>query len=199
MQRGDRSRITARPVDGGADRTICEPQDDDVWVEDWSRDGRYLAVGSSRGWREPRLLLVPVAGGTPVTVPAAGDIIDECHFSPDGKWLAYNSDASGRQEIYVTRLPGTGERWQVSSAGGVQPRWRGNGRELFYLAPDGSMMCVAIAPGQAFVPLAPRRLFSVPEGLGSPILDEYGVTADGQRFLVAEPIRRGERLQSTSS
>jgi len=189
MQRGDRSRITARPVDGGADRTIYEPQDDDVWVEDWSRDGRYLAVGSSRGWREPRLLLVPVAGGTPVTVPAAGDIIDECHFSPDGKWLAYNSDASGRQEIYVTRLPGTGERWQVSSAGGVQPRWRGNGRELFYLAPDGSMMSVAIAPGQAFVPLAPRRLFSVPEGLGSPILDEYGVTADGQRFLVAEPIR----------
>ena len=89
----------------------------------------------------------------------------------------------------VTRLPGTGERWQVSSAGGVQPRWRGNGRELFYLAPDGSMMSVAIAPGQAFVPLAPRRLFSVPEGLGSPILDEYGVTADGQRFLVAEPIR----------
>jgi len=71
----------------------------------------------------------------------------------------------------------------------VQPRWRGNGRELFYLAPDGSMMSVAIAPGQAFVPLAPRRLFSVPEGLGSPILDEYGVTADGQRFLVAEPIR----------
>lgn len=51
------------------------------------------------------------------------------------------------------------------------------------------MMSVAIAPAQAFVPLAPRRLFSVPEGLGSPILDEYGVTADGQRFLLAEPIR----------
>ena len=64
-----------------------------------------------------------------------------------------------------------------------------DGRELFYIAPDGSMMSVAIAPGPGFNPSAPRRLFSVPEGLGSPILDEYGVTADGQRFLVAEPIR----------
>lgn len=156
-----------------------------------SRDGRYLAVGSSKGWRQTHILLVPVTGGTSTTVPAAGDIIDEYHFSPDGKWLAYNSDVSGRQEVYVTRLPGTGERWQVSSDGGVQPRWRRDGRELFYIAANGSMMSVAIAPGTAFSPLAPRRLYSLPEGLGSPILDEYGVTADGQRFLVAEPIRAG--------
>jgi dipeptidyl aminopeptidase/acylaminoacyl peptidase len=188
-QRTDRWRIAARPVDGGDERTLYESLDADIWVEDWSRDGRFVAVGSSRGWRNPSVLLVPVSGGVPQTVPAEGEIVDEYHFSPDGRWLAYNSDATGRQEVYVTPLPPTGERWQVSSAGGVQPRWRRDGRELYYIQPDGTMMVVAIAEGQAFRPSAPRRLFTLPEGLGSPIFDEYAVTADGQRFLVAEPIR----------
>jgi eukaryotic-like serine/threonine-protein kinase len=191
MQRTDRSRITARPVDGGPERAIYEPSDDDAWVEDWSRDGQYLAVGSSKGWRQPRVWLVPLSGGEPTAVPAEGDIVDEYHFSPDGKWLAYNSDASGRQEIYVTPLPPTGERWQISSAGGVQARWRRDGRELFYLGPGSTMMAVTIEQGRGFRASAPRRLFTLPEGLGSPILDEYAVTADGQKFLIAEPMQAG--------
>jgi hypothetical protein len=89
----------------------------------------------------------------------------------------------------VTPLPPTGERWQVSSAGGVQPRWRRDGRELFYIAPDSTMMTVAVGEGRPFRASAPHRLFSVPEGLGSPILDEYAVSADGQAFVIAEPIR----------
>jgi hypothetical protein len=121
-------------------------------------------------------------------VPAEGGIVDEYHFSPDGRWLAYNSDSSGRQEIYVTPLPPTAERWQVSAAGGVQARWRRDGRELYYIAPGGSMMAVTIGEGSAFRASASRRLFTLPEGLGSPILDEYAVTADGQSFLIAEPI-----------
>jgi Tol biopolymer transport system component len=189
MQRSDRSRIIVRPVDGGTERTVYEPADDDVWVEDWSRDGRYLAVGSSKGWRQPRVLLVPLSGGMPITVPAEGGIVDEYHFSPDGRWLAYNSDASGRQEIYVTPLPPTGERWQISSAGGVQPRWRQDGRELFYISPTGTMMMVAVGEGRSFRASAPQRLFTLPEGLGSPILDEYAVRGDGHAFLIAEPIR----------
>src|SRR6185436_18370187 len=144
LQRTDRSRIVARPVDGGADRTVYESADADVWVEDWSRDGRYIAVGSSSGWRHPRALIVPVAGGPPIPVPVEGTIVDEYHFSPDGRWLAYNSDASGRQEIYVSPLPPTGERWQVSPAGGVQARWRADGGELLYIAPEGAMMAVTI-------------------------------------------------------
>jgi Tol biopolymer transport system component len=189
-QRSDRSRIVARPVDGGGpERTLFEPPDSDVWVEDWSRDGREVAVGASRGWRSPRLLLVPTTGGAPRTVIAESGIVDEYHFSPDGHWLAYNSDASGRVEVYLTPLPPTGERWQVSSAGGVQPRWRRDGRELFYIAPDSALMAVAIGDGRAFNASAPRRLFALPQGLGSPILDEYAVAADGASFLVAEPIR----------
>jgi eukaryotic-like serine/threonine-protein kinase len=187
-QRTDRWRIAARVVNGGAERTLFESIDADVWVEDWSRDGRYVAVGRSRGWRRPQVLVAPVAGGPPIVVPADGEIVDEYHFSPDGRWLAYNSDASGRQEVYVTPLPSTGERWQVSSAGGVQPRWRGDGRELYYIAPDAAMMSVTIGTGPAFRASAPARLFTLPEGLGSPIVDQYAVRADGRAFLVAEPI-----------
>jgi hypothetical protein len=187
-QRTDRSRIAARRVDGGGERILFDDPDSDVWVEDWSRDGRYVAVGTSKGWRHPRAVLVPTSGGAPVTVPTEGGIVDEYHFSPDGRWLAYNSDASGRQEVYLTPLPPTGERWQVSSAGGVQARWRRDGRELFYIAPDSTMMAVTIGTGAAFNASAPRRLFTLPEGVGSPIFDEYAVRADGQAFLIAEPI-----------
>ena len=188
LQRSDRSRIMVRPVNGGDARTVYEPPDEDAWVEDWSPDGRYLAVGTTQGWRHPRVLLVPVSGGEPRLIPADGTFVDEYQFSPDGTWLAYNSDASGRHEIYVTPIPPTGERWQVSSDGGVQARWRGDGRELFYLGPGNALMAVSVEEGRTFRASAPRRLFTVPEGLGSPILDEYAVTADGTSFLVAEPV-----------
>jgi eukaryotic-like serine/threonine-protein kinase len=189
LQRTDRSRIVVRPVDGGPERTVYESTDADVWVEDWSRDGRYIAIGSSSGWRHPRALIVPAAGGPPIPVAVEGTIVDEYHFSPDGRWLAYNSDASGQQEVYVTRLPPTGERWQLSPSGGVQARWRADGQELFYIAADGAMMAVTIQGGHELKLSAPQRLFTLPEGLGSPILDEYAVTADGQAFLIAERIR----------
>jgi Tol biopolymer transport system component len=189
LQRTDRSRIVVRPVDGGAERTLYESADADVWVEDWSRDGRYIAIGSSTGWRHPRALIVPAAGGPPIPVAVEGTIVDEYHLSPDARWLAYNSDASGQHEIYVTRLPPSGERWQVSSAGGVQARWRADGRELFYIAADGTMMAVTVQGGHELKLSAPQRLFTLPEGLGSPILDDYAVTGDGRAFLVAERIQ----------
>ena len=115
---------------------------------------------------------VPLDGGAPIPVPASGGIVDEYQFAPDGRWLAYNADASGRHEIYVTALPPRGEQWQVSAAGGVQARWRGDGRELYFIAPEGALMAVEIGAGPTFTPSAPRRLFVLPEGLGSPILDE---------------------------
>jgi Tol biopolymer transport system component len=82
-------------VDGGEERTLYESVDADVWVEDWSRDGRFIAIGSSTGWRHPRALIVPAAGGSLIPVAVEGTIVDEYHLSPDARWLAYNSDASG--------------------------------------------------------------------------------------------------------
>jgi hypothetical protein len=110
-------------------------------------------------------------------------------FSPDGRWLVYESNESGRYEVYVQPFPQAGGKWQVSSAGGTQPRWRRDGRELYYVAPDARLMAVAVAPGVdstalnlgAPVPLFQTRLVSVS---GGPARQSYAVARDG-RFLMS--------------
>jgi serine/threonine-protein kinase len=111
--------------------------------------------------------------------------------SPDGHWLAYQSDRSGREEIYVRPYPNTSAgQWEISSGGGIQPAWARGGRELFYLAPDGTMMSVAVeATAGAWVAAAPRKLFQGhyrTRGRVPPRM--YDVTADGQRFLMLKPV-----------
>ena len=108
-------------------------------------------------------------------------------ISPDGKWIAYASDESGRMEVYAQHFPGPGGKIAISTSGGAQPRWRRDGRELFYLAPDSRLMAVPIAfsrdaldPG-APVPLFATHVGSVAQGIARP---QFAVSADGQRFLM---------------
>jgi WD40-like Beta Propeller Repeat len=116
-------------------------------------------------------------------------------FSPDGKWIAYQSLESGqRAEIFVQRFPGPGVRSQISAAGGVQVRWRRDGKELFYLAPDNRLMAVPMrldserntVEAGTPVPLSAARLSGNPQG---PSSRQYMVSADGQRMLVDAPPR----------
>jgi serine/threonine-protein kinase len=107
-------------------------------------------------------------------------------FSPDGRWLAYISDESGRYEIYVQPYPGPGGKWQISAEGGNEPAWNPNGRELFYRSGD-KMMAVEIATQPAFTAGKPRILF---EGRYEPSPvpgTNYDVSPDGQRFLMLKP------------
>ena len=156
---------------------------------DWSHDGRFLALQSIGGgtttwdiWvysfedKAPRPFLQGPYAETSAT------------FSPDGRWLAYASDESGRSEVYVQPFPGPGAKSQVSTAGGVQPRWRGDGRELFYREDNGRFMAVPIsAPGTAFEAGTPRALFDL-RATSTPGT-HYDVTADGQRFIVSVPVQ----------
>ena len=105
-------------------------------------------------------------------------------FAPDGKWFAYTSDKSGQYEVYVQRFPPSEELWQVSTSGGSQPRWRRDGRELFYLAPDGALMAVTIRPGKVLDIQRPKALFQIHGPSGSNLGYTYDVTGDGQRFLI---------------
>jgi hypothetical protein len=103
-------------------------------------------------------------------------------FSPNGRYVAYMSDESGRFEIYVTAFPGPGGRWQVSQNGGIEPRWRKDGRELFFFAPDNRLMAAQVkTDGESFEVGAIQPLFQARVmGIGS----RYDVSKDGKRFLV---------------
>jgi Tol biopolymer transport system component len=110
-------------------------------------------------------------------------------FSPDGRWLAYISDESGRREIYVQPYPGPGGKWQISTEGGTEPVWNPNGRELFYRSGD-KMMAVDIVTQPSFTAGKPRMLFEGPYTPAPGSVPYYDVSPDGQRFLMLKPVEQ---------
>ena len=102
-------------------------------------------------------------------------------FSPDGKWISYDSGESGRREVYVQRFPASGEKWPISNGGGHHSRWRGDGKELFFLSDKGELMAVDVSLVPAFKASAPHALFK--SQFSSEARHEYAVSRDGQRFL----------------
>ena len=159
---------------------------------DWSADGKYLLLqgyGTGTGADNMDLWIVePRPGATPQAIVKQPKLQSQGQFSPDGKWLAYTSDESGRSEVYLRSFPSGTARTQVSSSGGAQPRWRGDGRELFYVAADGTMMAVSL--GADDTPATPVRLFTEPSLKVNNSVFFYGgaaaydVSADGSRFLI---------------
>jgi hypothetical protein len=163
---------------------------------DWSPDGRFLiyhVVSPSTGFD---LWALPMAGNRK-PFPALRSLFTKIHanFSPDGKWIAYTSDESGAYEVYFEAFPdperaSSGQRhpagkWQISTKGGSEPRWRSDGRELYYLAPDRMLMAVPVQTGTPFQAGVPKALFQtrVPPGV-NPNRRGYVPAAGGQRFLV---------------
>jgi Tol biopolymer transport system component len=112
-------------------------------------------------------------------------VSDELSVSPDGRWVAFNSDESGRWEVYVAEFPAFTSKRQISESGGVQPQWRADGREFFYLASDGSLMSARVDTRGGLTLSTPSRLFST-RFATNPHLTQYAVTADGQRVLGIE-------------
>jgi hypothetical protein len=113
--------------------------------------------------------------------------VDQPQISPDGRWLAYCSDETGAWEVYLAPFRRDGERVRVSPEGGCQPRWRGDGRELYYVTQQGQLLAVPVVETPPAVEVGlPRALFQI--GVGNPVINEYAVTRDGQRFLAITPI-----------
>jgi serine/threonine protein kinase/Tol biopolymer transport system component len=153
---------------------------------DWSLDGHMLLYQTRRRGQED-LWSLP-ASSTPPGQPFLETPANEsqAQFSPDARLIAYASDESGTQEVYVRRFPGGDGKWRVSTNGGVQPRWRRDQKELFYLALDGRLMAVDVKIGaSSFEVGTPRALFNT--GITASFVDrrnQYLVTREGQRFLV---------------
>jgi hypothetical protein len=113
-------------------------------------------------------------------------------LSPDGRWLAYASDESGQWQVYVEPFPGSGDKRQISAEGGSEPRWRRDGRELFFLGSDMKVMSVAMPDGNGFAAGVPKPLFQTRVPLtGNPYRWNYAMSRDGQRFLVCTSVDEG--------
>ena len=182
-------QIVTVPAVGGQESVLAPAVNGaSAQVDDWSPDGRFVTFNS-----DPALKAVPVAGGAPFAfVETSRASVDESHFSPDGKWIAYNSNDSGTWQVYVAPFPATGQRWQVSAGGGVEGRWRADGKELYYLTLDGQMMAVDVNASSRFEAGAPRELFDARITI-NPRADHYAVARDGQRFLLKRQVERSSR------
>jgi Tol biopolymer transport system component len=182
------SDLFEKPASGARDEQLVFASAQNKLPVDWSRDGRVLLYASEDAKTGVDLWALPLMGArTPYPVVQTRFDEDEGQFSPDGRWIAYRSNESGRAEIYVRPFPGPGGTRQVSANGGSHPRWRGNGKELFYIAADTTLTAVPIgvpAEGQTLdlgtpVPLFRTRL----PGVGLP-KQQYAVAPDGQHFLL---------------
>jgi eukaryotic-like serine/threonine-protein kinase len=151
---------------------------------DWSPDGRYVISSVPEQTTGDDLWLFPIDGDKK-PFKFLGPPADQIHgnFSPDGRFVAYTSNESGRYQVYVQTFPLSDRKWQVSTDGGYEPRWRADGREIYYLSEDRKLMAVAVGAGPSFS--VPKTLFQtrVPEGVTSR-RTHYVPSRDGQRFLI---------------
>ena len=169
---------------GNGDVRVLASRPGTQFPSDWRRDGSALLVTEEAGDKHD--ILVQPADGSPVVMYAA-TAADEtaARFSPDGHWVAYTSDASGRPEVYLDSYPRRGQRVLVSSGGGAHPVWRGDGRELYYWR-DGALMAVQLGAAKGSLPpirVSQTVLFRAKYDVG--VSTMYDVSPDGQRFVIA--------------
>ena len=180
-------RVVVLGVDGKRTVVVDQP----AYLDDWSRDGRFLLCRRSNDPATPFFVLPLFGQGKPIDVDPAKRGGDQSSFAPDGRLFAYHDGRSGRFEVYAERFPPTGEVIQISSDGGLQPVWRQDGRELFYLGLDGNLYAVEIDEARLKAG-RPRPLFKAPVGPLQNAVEQYA-TVDGKRFLFLRPIDRHPR------
>ena len=184
---------------GGDELLLASDRSDrEVWATDWSRDGRFVLYsrGDLANNSEADIWVLPMVGARrPSLFLHAAAAAYDGQFSPDGRWVAYTSRESGRQEVYVAPfdavkfLKGTNTgdsppagKWLISSDGGAAPRWRGDGKELYYIGPGNTMMAVGVqGKGTGFEVGLSQALFVAPVSLTAATFD---VTPDGKRFVM---------------
>jgi len=184
-----------KPANGaGADRLLTKMGTSNGWPEDWSQDGRFLInqlPGAKTGqdlWIAPQSSNNETAAEKPF--PYLQSEFDEQHgrFSPDGHWVVYVSNESGRDEIYVQSFPVSGAKFQISAGGGREPQWPKDGKEIFYIAEDRTLMAVPVKLGgpDSFQVGQAKPLFRLSMVSNFIVPRSYAVSNDGQRFLTPE-------------
>jgi Tol biopolymer transport system component len=158
-----------------------------LFPTDWSPDGRFVLFHASYANSGYDIFVLPVVGDDRTPRVFVRTRADDVHarFSPDGRWVAYSSAESGQHQIYVQPFTGAEGRWQLSTEGGSEPRWRRDGRELYFIGADRRLMAVSITPGASFEHGSPTALFATRiASFANPYRTSYDVAPDGQRFLI---------------
>ncbi len=186
-----------KPASGQGEEKVLLKDDVSKMATDWSSDGRYIAYGrqgKETGWD---CWALPTFGDRKPILIAGGPFLELFPaFSPDVRFVAYQSNESGRPEIYVQSFPVASGKWQVSSSGGTDPSWRADGKRLYYRSADQKLMAVDIQAGESFKAGIPQSLFAatVQPGIAR---NKYVPSSDGERFLLVAPLGR-EALNPTT-
>jgi len=174
---------------GAEEQLMPSPHDGLVVTDDWSSNGRFIVYYDAPPGISSRLWFFPLSGDRrAVAVPNTDARGANGRFSPDGRWLAYESWESGQPEVWIQPFPVSGGKWQISHEGGLKPRWRRDGKELYFMARDGALMAAPITAQESIQAGAPVRLFPIRTSGLLIAQYPYDVSADGQRFLVITPL-----------
>jgi serine/threonine protein kinase len=169
----------------GAEEDLVKSDDFKI-PTDWTSDGRLLLYLNFAGGKGPRLWVhqtSPEKKDYPLLHTNFAE--EQARFSPDDRWLAYQSDETGKDEIFVVPFPSLSSKWQVSTNGGEQVIWRRDGKELFYMAPDRKLMALAVdTTGGTFKPGLPRELFTTSVTSVHHVFRQFDVTPDGRKFII---------------
>jgi eukaryotic-like serine/threonine-protein kinase len=178
--------IYAKASSGLGGEVVVAESNDFKIPNDWTPDGRLLVYMNFTGGKGPRLWVhqtAPEKKDYPLLSTNFAE--EDAQFSPDGRWLGYVSEETGKDEIFVVPFPSLSSKWQVSTAGGEQLTWRRDGKELFYVAPNRKLMAVAVdAVGGTFKAGLPRELFTTLIPSAHHVFPQYSATSDGQRFII---------------
>jgi len=187
-----------KAVGGTGEPELLQASEHPQYSADWSTDGRYLLYydrDPERSWDIwYRDMDAPDSEGTPFVNSQFAEV--RARFSPDGRWVAYQSNESGRAEIYVQPFPSPGGKWQISTEGGSEPQWHPDGTALYYVAPDTNMMRVDVQIGDTFEAGIPEPVFQVSL---SPVTQDsrYWIAPDGERILLLGSLQ-GESTPPTT-
>jgi len=181
---GERLALFEAPVNDSSTRTTLLTDRDGKWPVSLSSDGRFLLYVTNTPETSNDIWVLPLRErGRPYPFLRSEASENWASFSPDGKWVAFSSTEGGQAEVYVAAFPSNGRHWRVSADGGSQARWRRDGKEIFYVAPDRTLMAVSVVVSRREFSVAEYRpLFRMQYPYGA--YHAFDVTTDGQRFLV---------------
>jgi len=175
-----------KPASGAKDEEVLLRSSETKIPTSWSRDGRFLLYTVADQKTRNDIWVLSMEGDHRRTRLLGTEFSEsQAQFSPDSRWIAYTSDASGRNEVYVRAFPDAKEDFVVSKSGGSSPRWGDDGKELYYISSDGKVMAAELAAGGLFQAGIPRPLFQA-----SGIPPQWSVQAGGKRFLFAVPVEQ---------